>query len=296
MAITSTTYPTLLEALESADFARYKAYTTRSIGSKHHPRYYLHPITDFGSVPRLVGIESQAALLAKNTSVFLRSQPALHALLYGARGCGKSSLIKATLLPYLLDPSSSLRVLELESKDIAQLPCVFDVLRGGVGAGYRFIIFCDDLSFRAGDSAYRGVKSALQGSLEAPARNILLYATSNIRKILEPTGNLAPSDDLVHEELALSDRFGLQIGFYDIGTQEYLGLIAQYLHNDSQKNHGENCAALDSGALEQSLSQNLAQNLPQNLRQAALNFATKMGGKNARIAQEFAIAWRNGTA
>ncbi|WP_407380909.1 DUF815 domain-containing protein [Helicobacter sp.] len=281
-----TTYPTLLEALENANFAKHRAYTTRALGA-NKSCFYLHPITEFGAVPRLAGIESQAAMLANNTNAFMHSQPALHALLYGARGCGKSSLVKATLLPYLLDPTSSLRVLELESAHITQLPCVFDVLRE---LEYRLIIFCDDLSFRTGDSAYRGVKSALQGSLEAPASNILLYATSNIRKIIESTSNLTPSDEITHEELALSDRFGLQIGFYNMGTQEYLALIAQYLSSNSRQEIG----SLDSHTPESSTDSS-ASALPQNLAQNALNFAAKMGGRNARIAEEFCIAWRNGT-
>lgn len=252
--------------LASAEWHTHRAYIVRAFAGE----FCLRAIADFGEIPRLFGIESQARVLQENTSAFLAGKQALHALLFGARGCGKSSLIKATLLPHLLDSSSPLRVLELDSKDICLLPLVFDSLRD---LPYRFIIFCDDLSFSQEDPTYKSLKSTLQGSLEAKASNVLLYATSNLRRLLESSslraGSLTPSSEIVQEELALSERFGLQIGFYDIGAQEYLEHIARILN--------------DKSFLEESSPS----------RQSALNFATKIGGRNARIAEEFATAWCN---
>ncbi|MDL0079300.1 DUF815 domain-containing protein [Helicobacter zhangjianzhongii] len=265
MILESTKSP--FKVLENAEWHTYRAYIIRTFAGK----FCLRAIMDFGEMPSLVGIESQARVLQENTSAFLAGKQALHALLFGARGCGKSSLIKATLLPYLLDSSSPLRVLELDSKDICLLPLVFDSLRD---LPYRFIVFCDDIAFNQGDPSYKSLKSTLQGSLEARASNILLYATSNLRRLLESTSlragsSLPPSNELVQEELALSERFGLQIGFYDIGTQEYLAHIARLLDDET--------------ILQETSA----------LRQSALNFAAKIGGRNARIAEEFAIAWRN---
>lgn len=265
MSLTSLTNSPF-KLLGNTEWHAHRAYIIRVFAGE----FCLRTITDFGEMPRLFGIESQARVLQENTSAFLAGKQALHALLFGARGCGKSSLIKATLLPHLLDSNSPLRVLELDSKDICLLPLVFDSLRN---LPYRFIIFCDDLSFSQEDPTYKSLKSTLQGSLEASASNILLYATSNLRRLLESSslhaGNLTPSNEIIQEELALSERFGLQIGFYDIGTQEYLEHIAHILD--------------DKSFLEESSTS----------RQSALNFATKIGGRNARIAEEFATAWRN---
>ena len=258
-----------IKTLFYVDWEKQKAFVLRRIDSF----CYLHTITQFDTIPPLLGIQDQAQKLAANTMAFLEKKEALHALLWGARGCGKSSLVKATLLPHL-HSGNNLRVLELDSKDILLLPLVFDTLR--LLHAYRFIIFCDDLSFRIGDDSYKSIKSVLEGSLEARADNILIYATSNIRRIVESSDLDSPKDSpIIQEELSFSDRFGLQIGFYDLGTREYLECVGHFL-----------------GDATMLTSQDLAS--PHPLRQEALNFVTKMGGRNARIAKEFVISYQRG--
>lgn len=271
-----------------ADWHTHKAYILRTF--QHH--CYLHAISEFGEAGELIGIDSQRAQLSANTQAFAQGKDALHALLWGARGCGKSSLIKATLMPYLTN-GDVLRVLEIDSKDIALLPMVFDALRAQ--KTYRFVVFCDDLSFRAGDSTYKSLKSTLEGSLESRAQNIIVYATSNIRKILESAGaDHSPEHSITQEELSLSDRFGLQIGFYDLGAQEYLSYVAHFL----QEKIALANAPIITTKYEHPITADIAKSLleaesPNALRQHALNFATQMGGRNARIARDFVISLCN---
>ncbi|STQ85164.1 DUF815 domain-containing protein [Helicobacter fennelliae] len=230
--------------------------------------YYMHPISDFDTTcQRLVGVDEQMYVLESNTQAFLSGKPALNALLWGARGCGKSSVVKAVILKHLF--TSPLRVIELDTKDILILPLLLDMVRQK--REYKFIIFCDDLSFYAEEKSYKSIKSVLEGSFEKWADNVLIYATSNIRRILEDQStDLSPQHSIAHETLSFSDRFGLQIGFYDLGTDEYLAIVASFLSDISSH------LSLDA-LLE-----------PENpIRLQALAFATQVGNRSARTARDF---------
>lgn len=278
-------------SFDEVDFDGAKAFALR----RFEGVCYLHRIVDFDRVENLLGLDEQLGILRANTASFLSGKDALNVLAWGARGCGKSSCVKRVLGEFLgiwetkakssnkthsvLSQSPALRVIELDSKDILLLPLLFDSLRS---KPYKFIIFCDDLSFRIGQSDYKSIKSVLEGSLERRAKNILLYATSNIRKLIENAGaDHSPEHSIVQEELSFSDRFGLQIGFYDFGTSEYLACVEEYLANI---NGGKK---LDLRAQQLDESSKIA-------RQKALNFAAKMGSKNARIAKDFALLVANG--
>lgn len=287
-----------LNGFEEVDFEEAKAFALR----RFEGVCYLHKIVDFDMVENLLGLDEQLGILRANTASFLSGKDALNVLAWGARGCGKSSCVKRVLGEFLgiweaktpqsldntkttkishstLSKSTTLRVIELDSKDILLLPLLFDSLRT---KPYKFIIFCDDLSFRIGQSEYKSIKSVLEGSLERRAKNILLYVTSNIRKLIENAGaDHSPEHSIVQEELSFSDRFGLQIGFYDFGTSEYLACVEEYLANIN------GVKKLDLRAQQLDEASKIA-------RQKALNFATKMGSKNARIAKDFALLVANG--
>lgn len=287
-----------LNGFEEVDFEEARAFALR----RFEGVCYLHRIVDFDRVENLLGLDEQLGILRANTASFLSGKDALNVLAWGARGCGKSSCVKRVLGEFLgiweakttksldntkatkishstLSKSTTLRVIELDSKDILLLPLLFDSLRT---KPYKFIIFCDDLSFRIGQSEYKSIKSVLEGSLERRAKNILLYATSNIRKLIENAGaDHSPEHSIVQEELSFSDRFGLQIGFYDFGTSEYLACVEEYLANI------KGVKKLDLRAQQLDEASKIA-------RQKALNFAAKMGSKNARIAKDFALLVANG--
>ena len=181
----------------------------------------------------LLGVEQQQAQLRQNTERFLASQPCNHVLLWGSRGTGKSSLVKALLNEY---HPRGLRMIEVDRDDLADLPYIVDHIRE---LDYRFIIFCDDLGFDQGDGSYRHLKSVLDGSLELPPDNVLLCATSNRRHLLPEyrqdnadarlvEGELHHSE-AVEEKISLADRFGLSLSFYPLDQQRYLQIIDHLL-------------------------------------------------------------------
>lgn len=196
---------------------------------------YLKPVLNFQALPldRLLGIERQKAALIQNTQQFLHGQPCNHALLWGSRGTGKSSLIRALLQEY---HHQGLRVIEIPRESLGFLPEISDELRE---QPYSFIIFCDDLSFEAGDTGYKGLKTLLEGSLEAPPENIKVYATSNRRHLVPEymddnqqarygiKGELHLGDS-VEERISLADRFGLSLSFYQGNLEDYLALVRSY--------------------------------------------------------------------
>lgn len=195
----------------------------------------LKPILDFSTLPleRLLGVDRQKTALIDNTERFLSGEPANHVLLWGSRGTGKSSLIRALLYRY---HSEGLRVIEFPRESLSWLPEVSDELRE---RPFRFIIFCDDLSFESGESGYKGLKSIMEGSLERPPENILVYATSNRRHLVPEymsdnqqatvgeRGELHLSDS-VEERISLADRFGLSLSFYHGNLDDYLALVRSY--------------------------------------------------------------------
>jgi uncharacterized protein len=228
---------------------------------------YLRPVQQMDPIrlDDLLGIEPQKAQVIDNTERFLASKPTNNVLLWGARGTGKSSLIKALLNAY---HQQNLRLIEVDKQDFVYLPEIVDDIRV---LPQRFIIYCDDLSFDASDSQYKSLKSVLQGSIELPPDNVLIYATSNRRHLMPEhmRDNLDTRlvdgevhySDTVEEKISLSDRFGLRLGFYPQTTQTYLAII------DSLFPDFPNERA--------------------NLHKAALDFAHQHASKSGRAAKQF---------
>lgn len=196
-------------------------------------RPIIHP--DPIQLSHLLGVERQKDLLVHNTERFLAGKPANNALLWGSRGTGKSSVIKALLNAYA---DQGLRMLEIDKEDLIDLPDIVDEIRE---LPYRFIIFCDDLSFEQGETGYKPLKSVLEGSLELPPENVLIYASSNRRHLLPETmqdnegAKVVNTEihygDAIEEKISLSDRFGLWLSFYPISQPEYLAIIDFYFQN-----------------------------------------------------------------
>lgn len=237
---------------------------------------YLRPVrqTDPVRLAQLLGIESQKQQLIANTERFLSGLPANNALLWGARGTGKSSLVKALLNAY---KDQGLRIVEVDKHDLLYLPEIVDDIREHT---QRFIIYCDDLSFDSGDNLYKPLKSVLQGSIELPPDNVLFYATSNRRHLLpeQMRDNLDTRivdgevhySDTVEEKISLSDRFGLRLAFYPQQTQTYLDIVDSYFADFTGNRD--------------------------ILHKAALDFAHQNAAKNGRTAKQFFNAYsRNPT-
>ncbi|MFA5494189.1 MAG: ATP-binding protein [Porticoccaceae bacterium] len=177
----------------------------------------------------LLGIDGQKQALVANTEKFLAGETANNALLWGSRGTGKSSLIKALLNGY---GGRGLRVIEIDKDDLVDLPEIVDDIRE---LPQRFVIFCDDLSFEEGETGYKHLKSVLEGSIELPPENVLVYATSNRRHLIperqsENSGVRIVDGELhygdtVEEKLSLADRFGLWLSFYPCSMAQYLAIV-----------------------------------------------------------------------
>ena len=192
---------------------------------------YLRPVKQIDPVRlnQLLGVETQKQQLIENTERFLTSQPANNTLLWGARGTGKSSLVKALLNEY---KHRGLRLIEVDKQDLIFLPEIVDDIRE---QSQRFVIYCDDLSFDSGDTLYKSLKSVLEGSIELPPENVSFYATSNRRHLLpeQMRDNLDTRlidgevhySDTIEEKISLSDRFGLRLAFYPQATQTYLDIV-----------------------------------------------------------------------
>ncbi|MCL2876221.1 MAG: ATP-binding protein [Betaproteobacteria bacterium] len=202
---------------------------------RHHGRALLQPVAT-PSVIRLrdlQNIDEQKERIERNTQQFLAGRRANNVLLTGARGSGKSSLVKALLDEYA---SKGLRLIEVDKDDLADLPEIMDLASG---RPERFIVFCDDLSFGEGEVAYKALKSALDGSISGLADNVLIYATSNRRHLMPEfhddnkltrhiDGEIHPAE-AIEEKISLSDRFGLWLSFYPFGQDEYLEIATHWL-------------------------------------------------------------------
>jgi uncharacterized protein len=207
--------------------------TIAAIWRRH--RAYLRPVRHIDPIrlADLVGIDSQKERLVRNTERFLAGRPANNALLWGPRGTGKSSLIKALVNAY---GERGLRVIQVDKDDLVLLPEIVDDIRDQ--HGFRFIIFCDDLSFEEGERTYKALKSALDGSIEQPPENVLIYATSNRRHLLPEymeenlTARLRNGEihhaEAVEEKISLSDRFGLWVAFHPVDFDGYLAIVDSY--------------------------------------------------------------------
>src|SRR3569623_1458171 len=230
-------------------------------------KQYLRPVrhADPVRLDDLVGIEQQKEQLARNTQRVLDGLPANNALLGGARGTGKSSLIKAILNRYA---ESGLRLIEVDKHDLIDLPEIVDEIRA---LPQRFIVFCDALSFEAGEPSYKALKSVLEESIELPPDNVLIYATSNRRHLLpeymedNQSARLAGTeihfDEAVEEKISHSDRIGLRRSFYHVDQAEYLAIVDSYFTNY----RGDRAA----------------------IQQAAKQFALLRGGRSGRVAKQF---------
>ena len=188
-----------------------------------------HPAPDYGlAVDLLVGVDSQKARFVENLRRFAEGLPYNHALLWGVRGTGKSSLSKAAFMD-LTRTHPQLRLVEIDRDHVSDLPALFDRLRG---RRHRFVVLCDDLSFEEGAAAAKSLKSALEGGVSGPPDNVMMVATSNRRHLMprghhEDRGLIAAAED-AEEEVSVSDRFGLWIGFPPMDQQAYLEAVATY--------------------------------------------------------------------
>ncbi len=234
----------------------------------------LEAVSKFASVDleALLHIERQKTLLVQNTEAFVRGLPANNVLLTGARGTGKSSLIRGCLTKYF---DQGLRLIEVDKEDLRDLS---DIVRAVAGRKERFILFCDDLSFELAEGGYKVLKAALDGSVAAGGDNIIVYATSNRRHLMpEPAtdnlgshldehGDLHPGE-VLEEKLSLAERFGLWLSFYPFTQKEYLAVI------DS---------ALEMLGVESDVRAS------DEVRLEALQFAIERGGRSGRVATQFA--------
>ena len=221
----------------------------------------------------LVGVAAQHAQIDRNTKQFVGGKPANNVLLTGSRGTGKSSLVKAMLSRYA---KRGLRLIEVEKEHLNDMPYIVDQI---ADEPYRFVLFCDDLSFDQGDGSYKALKAILDGSIAAATPNVLLYATSNRRHLLpeyfsenEETkyvGDEVHFGESIEEKVSLSERFGLWISFYPFSQEDYLAAVTSW-----------------AGQLGASVpSENRKR---QAFERDALNWALQRGSRSGRVAYQFA--------
>ena len=214
---------------------------------RHDPQGgVFHPAPDYPlAVDLLVGVERQKDRFVENLQRFATTLPFNHALLWGVRGTGKSSLAKAAFM-HVAAGEPSLKLVEVDRDQVTALPALFDTLRG---RPERFVVLCDDLSFEEGAAAAKALKSALEGGVSGPPANVLFVATSNRRHLMprghaEDRGLVAAAED-AEEEVSVSDRFGLWIGFPPMDQETYLAAVRGYA-----KRFGLKAADLDRRALQ----------------------------------------------
>ena len=228
------------------------------------------PVLEINRIPigLLQGIVSQKQILLDNTISFANNLSANNALLWGARGTGKSSLVKAVHAEVILKTKSEqLKLVEIHREDIGELPELLSLLSDY--KKYKFILLCDDLSFDAGENTYKSLKAALDGGIEGKPSNVIFYATSNRRHLMprdmmenEQSTAINPSES-VEEKVSLSDRFGLWIGFHNMSQDVYLEIVFAY------------CKEFNI-----SLEQNI-------LRSQALEWSITRGARSGRVAWQF---------
>jgi predicted AAA+ superfamily ATPase len=259
----------LPQPLSAPDWAASVAYRYRKRASGHGT---LEPVRHVAEV-RLLDlkeIDGQKEKIQRNTEQFVQGLPANNVLLTGARGTGKSSLIKACLNEYA---PRGLRLIEVDKADLIDLPDIIDVV---AERPEKFIVYCDDLSFEDGEPGYKALKSILDGSVTAATPNVLIYATSNRRHLLPEymkdnltythteDGEVHPGE-VIEEKISLSERFGLWVSFYPFSQDEYLAIVAQWLSA-----LGVSAAKIEAA------------------RPEALVWALERGSRSGRVAYQFA--------
>lgn len=259
----------LPQPLSAPDWTASVAWRYRKRSSGHavlEPVRHVAPL----QLSDLQEIDGQKEKIQRNTEQFVRGALANNVLLTGARGTGKSSLIKACLNAYA---AQGLRLIEVDKTDLIDLPDIMDIV---AGRPEKFIVFCDDLSFDEGESGYKALKSILDGSIAAAMPNVLIYATSNRRHLLPEymkdnlsythtdDGEVHPGE-AIEEKISLSERFGLWVSFYPFSQDEYLAIVAQWLSS-----FGVDAAAIAAA------------------RAQALVWALERGSRSGRVAYQFA--------
>ena len=259
----------LPQPLGAPDWSASIAWRYRKRSSGHGT---LEPVRHVGAMrlADLKEIDPQKEKIERNTQQFVHGKPANNVLLTGARGTGKSSLIKACLNAYAAE---GLRLIEVDKADLTDLPDIVDVVSD---RPEKFIVFCDDLSFEDGEPGYKALKSILDGSVAAATPNVLIYATSNRRHLLPEymadnltythteDGEVHPGE-VVEEKIPLSERFGLWVSFYPFSQQEYLTIVARWLSS----------FGVPVQAIEEA-------------RPEALVWALERGSRSGRVAYQFA--------
>lgn len=247
-----------------------QAFRWRRLGGRGHLRALAHP--QRLALDDLLCLDRQKTEILRNSRQFLAGRGANNILLWGSRGTGKSSLIKA-IFNSLCD--QGLRLIEMDKDELVDLPEVLDLIHG---RPERFVIFCDDLSFEANESSFKALKAVLEGSLNAAPDNLLIYATSNRRHLLPEfqrenreaaliDGEIHPGEG-VEEKISLSDRFGLWIAFHPFTQDQYLAIVHHWL-----------------GRLK------ATSRAPETVDPAALRWALQRGSRSGRTAWQFARDW-----
>lgn len=261
----------LPHALAAPDWDASIAFRYRKRGASG----WLQPVRQVAPIALsdLQEVGGQKDRLVRNTAQFVAGVPANNVLLTGARGTGKSSLIKACLNEYA---TKGLRLIEVDKADLVDLPDLVDLV---ADRPERFIVFCDDLSFDEGEPGYKALKSILDGSIAAASDNVLIYATSNRRHLLPEymkenlsythtdDGEVHPGE-VVEEKISLSERFGLWISFYPFSQPEYLVIVAQWLRHFG-----------------------VTEDVIVTARQPSLVWALERGSRSGRVAYQFARDW-----
>lgn len=264
----------LPKPVERMDWARCHAANWR----RHSFGGHLEPVSTVEGIQLsdLLGIEEQKRVVELNTRQFLAGYPANNVLLWGTRGTGKSSLVRALLRAHAAE---GLRIIQVDKDDLVSLPAIVDEIRG---ERYRFILFSDDVSFEVGESSYKMLKSALDGSVYAPPENVVIYVTSNRRHLVPEfeTDNLGVmrvnneihQGEALEEKISLSGRFGIWVGFHAFSQDEYLAVVRQWVARLTER----------AGATVE---------WTREAEDAAVAWSHKKGDRSGRIAYQFATHW-----